>query len=399
MFIALILTFKTDRMSLFTNYSLKQFFKFALLLMALSIGLFSLYYTNNMVKKLSGEERKKISQWAEALKMLNTADSQDITFYANIIESNTTIPVILADGNTILGHRNLDSLNLKRKGYLEEYFEELKSKNEPIKIKIIEDIYQYVYYDDSTILRQLKSYPLYQLGIVGLFVVVSYFAFSYSRKSEQNQVWVGLARETAHQLGTPMSSLMGWLELMEAEPSYANEETYSEMRKDLDRLKVITDRFSKIGSTPILKKTDVNEALENAIQYMKIRSAETVSFIFNKPEVPAYANINIPLFEWVVENLCKNAIDAMEGKGVILFNVRQRNKVIVIDISDTGKGMPKSLFKRVFKPGFTTKKRGWGLGLSLVKRIIENYHKGQIMVKESIPNKKTTFRIILKHLN
>lgn len=387
------------KISIFNNYSLKQYLKFSLLLMALAIGLFSLWYTNNMVQTLSVEERKKISQWAEAFKMLNTADSQDITFYANIIESNTTIPVILADGDVIIGHRNIDSIQLKKKGFLEEYFESLKSFNEPIKIKIMDDYYQYIYYDDSTILKQLKSYPLYQLGIVGLFVVVSYFAFSYSRKSEQNQVWVGLARETAHQLGTPMSSLLGWLDLMESDRTYANEDTYGEMRKDLDRLKVITDRFSKIGSTPVLKKLDINEVLENAIKYMQIRSAETVSFIFNKTGEPVYAYINVPLFEWVIENICKNAIDAMEGQGVILFHVRQRNKVIIIDISDTGKGLPKALFKRVFKPGFTTKQRGWGLGLSLVKRIVENYHNGHIFVKESIPHKRTTFRIVLKHIS
>ncbi len=387
-------------MSLFNNYSLKQYLKFTLLLMALAIGLFSLYYTNNMVKKLSLEERKKINQWAEAYEMINKADSIDeLNIYLKIIESNTTIPVILTDNTGILNHRNLDSIQLKNKNYPQQYLESIKTKNDPIKIKIADDYYQYVYYDDSSTLKQLKSYPFYQLGIVCLFVVVSYFAFSYSRKSEQNQVWVGLARETAHQLGTPMSSLMAWVDLMEIDPSYANTETYTEMRKDLDRLKVITDRFSKIGSSPILKKQDVVAVLENAIQYMKIRSADTVFYNFKKTEETCTAIMNIPLFEWVVENLCKNAIDAMEGKGTITFNIRQRNKVVIIDISDDGKGMPKALFKRVFKPGFTTKQRGWGLGLSLVKRIIENYHKGQIFVKESIPHKRTTFRIILKHID
>ncbi len=400
MIIALLLNIYLAQMSLFNNYSLKQYLKFSLLLMALSIGLFSLYYTNNMVKKLALEERKKISQWAEAYEMINKADSIDeLNIYLKIIESNTTIPVILTDATGILNHRNLDSVALKNKNYLQSYFESIKTKNEPIKIKIADDDYQYVYYDDSTTLKQLKRYPFYQLGIVGLFIVVSYFAFSYSRKSEQNQVWVGLARETAHQLGTPMSSLMAWVDLMELDPTHANPDTYIEMRKDLDRLKVITDRFSKIGSKPILKKHDVVAALEHSIQYMQVRSAESVIYDFKEPEEPCYAILNIPLFEWVIENLCKNAMDAMEGKGTISFHIRQRNEVVVIDISDTGKGMPKSLFKRVFKPGFTTKQRGWGLGLSLVKRIIENYHKGHIYVKESIPNKRTTFRIVLKHID
>lgn len=399
MIIALFLNVYQMSMSLFNNYSLKQYLKFSLLLMALAIGLFSLYYTNTMVEKLSLEERKKISQWAEAYEMINKADSIDeLNIYLKIIESNTTIPVILTDATGILNHRNLDSSASKNEKALNAYYESIKTKNEPIKIKIADNDYQYVYYDDSTTLKQLKRYPFYQLGIVGLFIVVSYFAFSYSRKSEQNQVWVGLARETAHQLGTPMSSLMAWVDLMELDPSHANPETYTEMRKDLDRLKVITDRFSKIGSRPILKVHDVAQVLENAIHYMQIRSADTVIYDFKEPNETCTAILNVPLFEWVIENLCKNAIDAMEGKGTISFHIRQRNKVVVIDISDTGKGMPKALFKRVFKPGFTTKQRGWGLGLSLVKRIVENYHKGHIYVKESVPNKRTTFRIILKHI-
>ncbi|MES2617842.1 MAG: HAMP domain-containing sensor histidine kinase [Bacteroidota bacterium] len=384
-------------MSLFNNYSLKQYLKFSLLLMALSIGLFSLFYSNKMVKNLSIEERKKIKQWAEAFEMLNQAtEDDDISFYANILESNTTIPVILADENGIISHRNLDTVKLKRKNYLNDYYQELKSNQQEIKIRIADNDYQYVYYDDSTILKQLKSYPFYQLGIVALFIIVSYFAFSYSRKSEQNQVWVGLARETAHQLGTPMSSLMAWVDLMELDPQQANEETYAEMRKDLDRLKMITDRFSKIGSIPILKKSNIVDILDSSIDYMRTRSPETVSINMIRPQQPIYADLNIPLFEWVVENLCKNAIDAMEGHGEIIFNIKAKGKILLLDVSDNGKGMPKSLFKSVFRPGFTTKKRGWGLGLSLVKRIIENYHKGHISVKESVPNKRTTFRIVLK---
>ncbi len=281
---------------------------------------------------------------------------------------------------------------------MQAYFEELKAETQPIEIKIEESYSQYVYYDESSTLKQLKIYPFYQLGIVGLFVIVSYFAFSYSRRSEQNQVWVGLAKETAHQLGTPMSSLMAWVDLIESDNSFATAESFSEMRKDLDRLKMITERFSKIGSTPVLSKVDIGLQLHSAVDYIKTRSPEEVHYIFAEITPGLHANINAPLFDWVVENICKNAMDAMEGKGSITIRCRAKGEWIAIDISDTGKGMPKSLFNRVFKPGFTTKKRGWGLGLSLVKRIIENYHKGHIFVKESIPNKKTTFRISLKQV-
>lgn len=369
-----------------------------MLLSALGIGLFSLYYTNKMVKEIAIEERKKISQYAEATEAITKYDPSselDISFYFKVLESNTTIPVILADDKGIITHKNLDSNKIKSQKEIDKYYKYLKENTKPIAIKIAENDYQYVFYDDSSILKKLKVYPFYQLGIVGLFVVVSYFAFSYSRKSEQNQVWVGLAKETAHQLGTPMSSLMAWVELMAIDNTHANDETYTEMRKDLDRLKVITDRFSKIGSVPILKKENLTEVLQHSIDYMKTRSAETVEFHYQQTE-PNLVKLNVPLFEWVIENLIKNAIDSMEGVGHIYFNTRIKGKTLLLDISDTGKGISKGLFKRIFNPGFTTKKRGWGLGLSLVKRIIVNYHKGQIFVKESIPNKRTTFRLILK---
>lgn len=379
------------------DYSTKQYLKVILLLLAMAIGLFSLYYSNKMVQKLSMEERKKISQWAEAQELIAKSEpEQDISFYAKIVESNTTIPVFLADESGYLTYRNIDSTWKRSKKKIDAYFQELKLETQPIEIKITDDYSQYVYYDESSTLKQLKIYPLIQLGIVSLFVLVSYFAFSYSRRSEQNQVWVGLAKETAHQLGTPMSSLMAWVDLIDSDRSFANEESLGEMRKDLDRLKVITERFSKIGSTPVLSAVDISVQLRHAINYIRTRSAEEVIYVIEEMPNHLMANINVPLFEWVIENVCKNAIDAMDGRGTITINCRLKGHLIVIDISDTGKGMPKALFKRVFKPGFTTKKRGWGLGLSLVKRIIENYHKGHIFVRESIPNKKTTFRILLK---
>jgi len=381
------------------SYTTKKYLKIALLLLALAIGLFSLYYSNRMVVKLSLEERKKISQWAEAQELIATSEpEQDLNFYGKIVESNSTIPVFLADESGYISFRNIDTAKYKSKKRIQAYFEELKSETQPIEIKITEDYSQFVYYDESSTLKQLKVYPFYQLGIVGLFVVVSYFAFSYSRRSEQNQVWVGLAKETAHQLGTPMSSLMAWVDLIESDNSFATHDSFVEMRKDLDRLKMITERFSKIGSTPVLAPVDISSQLYSAIEYIKTRSSEEVHYVFGEMTEGLMANINAPLFDWVVENICKNAMDAMEGRGTITIKCRTNGDWIAIDISDTGKGMPASLFKRVFKPGFTTKKRGWGLGLSLVKRIIENYHKGHIFVKESIPNKKTTFRISLKRL-
>jgi nitrogen fixation/metabolism regulation signal transduction histidine kinase len=381
------------------SYTTKKYLKILLLLLALAIGLFSLYYSNRMVEKLSLEERKKIRQWAEAQELIaKSAPEQDISFYARIVESNSTIPVFLADESGYISFRNIDTALIKSPRKLKAYFEELKAEMQPIEIRITDEYSQFVYYDESSTLKQLKVYPFYQLGIVGLFVVVSYFAFSYSRRSEQNQVWVGLAKETAHQLGTPMSSLMAWVDLIESDNSFATHDSFVEMRKDLDRLRMITERFSKIGSTPVLAPADIGLQLESAIHYIKTRSSEEVHYVFDEITPGLVANINGPLFDWVVENICKNAIDAMEGRGTITIKCRNFKSWIAIDISDNGKGMPKSLFKRVFKPGFTTKKRGWGLGLSLVKRIIENYHKGHIFVRESIPNKKTTFRISLKSI-
>ncbi len=382
------------------TYKLKKIIKISLLIIAVIIGLFSLLYSNNMVKKLSEEERKKIKLWAYAQHMITNAETeQELNIYLTLVESNNTIPVILSDGKNVISFRNLDSNAIKRDGYIESYFEDIKEKNEPIEVNISPTELQYVYYDDSSTLKQLKTYPYYQLGIVALFIAVSYFAFSYSRKSEQNQVWVGLAKETAHQLGTPMSSLMGWVDLMEIDKSYANEDSFEEMRKDLDRLKVITDRFSKIGAVPILSETNIGEQLTKAIQYIQTRSSEQVIYQYENIDFNLFADINVPLFDWVIENICKNAMDAMEGTGTITISCFLKNKSIIIDLSDNGKGIPSGLQKRIFKPGFTTKKRGWGLGLSLVKRIIENYHKGHIFVKESIPYKKTTFRIILKSKN
>jgi signal transduction histidine kinase len=238
----------------------------------------------------------------------------------------------------------------------------------------------------------LRYYPFVVLGVVALFILVSYFAFSFSRRAEENQIWVGLAKETAHQLGTPISSLMGWVDVIEM--GEMPENASDEMRKDIRRLQIITERFSKIGSEPILKKVELNEALTQSVDYMKTRSGKRVNFEINTTQ-PVFAMLNQNLFDWVIENLTKNSIDAMEGQGDLKYTIQKKAGRVVLDISDTGKGIPRNRFKSIFKPGYTTKRRGWGLGLSLAKRIINDYHQGQIFVQESLPNVKTTIRIVL----
>jgi signal transduction histidine kinase len=260
---------------------------------------------------------------------------------------------------------------------------------------LYKDQRNYIFYKDSILLTQLRYYPTFQLIVVGLFLIVAYLAFSSSRNAEQNQVWIGMAKETAHQLGTPLSSLMAWVELMKLRGM--DEETAVEVEKDISRLQTITERFSKIGSRPTLHKEALLPILENSVNYIKRRTSSKIEFaIKNMQNSDVKVPINIPLFEWVIENLCKNAVDAMENKGSITVCLTDQKQFVYIDISDTGKGMAKGKFKTVFKPGFTTKSRGWGLGLSLAKRIIENYHAGEIFVKSSEINKGTTFRIVLK---
>ena len=304
----------------------------------------------------------------------------------------------MSETGRVIQHINLEKSDKPKdkisEAILKSKIEEFKLENEPIDIPIDEKTVFKVYYGKSTVLKQLAYYPYVVLGIVALFMLVSYFAFSYSTRSEQNQVWVGLAKETAHQLGTPISSLMGWVECLEMD--IIPENAPIEMRKDIDRLKIITERFSKIGSEPILEEVELNQVLRDSITYMQTRSGVNVHFDVQLANHNVYSKINVNLFNWVVENLIKNSIDAMEGRGDLLFKVYARNQKVIIDFIDNGKGIHRNQMTDIFKPGFTTKKRGWGLGLSLAKRIIEDYHKGQIFVKESNPFVKTTFRIILE---
>ncbi len=379
-------------------YTQKQRWKILLLIAALLIGAASLWYTNKLVKNLAEEERKKIQLWAEATKKL--ADINDITtdlnFLSSVISNNTTIPVIMTDSkDELVSSRNLDSLKATDKEYIREQIAIMRSSHEPIEILLPGDNKNYILYKDSTLLVKLRYYPYFQLAVIALFLLVSYLAFSNSRKAEQNQVWVGMAKETAHQLGTPLSSLIAWLEFLKlkgADTAYT-----SEIEKDIQRLQTITDRFSKIGSAPALEKENVQQVLQHSVDYIKSRTSDRVSFsIHGNEKNVIHAPMNIPLFEWVIENLLKNSIDAMGGMGTIKLAITDQHQFVYIDISDTGKGIPKNSYKNIFKPGYTTKKRGWGLGLSLSKRIIEDYHDGQIFVKNSEVNKGTTIRIVLK---
>jgi two-component system, sporulation sensor kinase D len=320
----------------------------------------------------------------------------DISFVFEVIKNNTTVPVILTnEKNEIISFRNLDSLKASDPEYLRMQLKKMSQQRPPIIIALLNGQKNYIYYKDSTLLTQLRYYPFFQLAVIGLFLFVSYLAFNASRNAEQNQVWIGMAKETAHQLGTPISSLRAWIELLKMKGS--DKGYHPEIEKDLERLQTIADRFSKIGSAPKLKEHNLLIVLEHAIDYIKNRTSEKVKFRISSSldessiEVP----LNIPLFEWVVENLFKNAIDAMNGAGNISVHISNMKDMVYIDISDTGKGIPKSKFKTIFKPGYTTKSRGWGLGLTLVKRIVEDYHAGQIFVKQSEINKGTTFRIIL----
>ena len=379
-------------------YTRKQRWKLILLLIALFIGIGSLWYTNQLVKKLSIEEKKKVELWAEATRQISDFNTEpgDISFALSVLTNNTTVPVILTDGNNqVISTRNLDSLLSEDASYLKKELQIMKEQHEPITISFASNQKNYIYYKDSYILTQLRLYPYFQLLVIALFLIVSYLAFSSSRNAEQNQVWVGMAKETAHQLGTPLSSLMAWLEYLKSQ-EYP-EEHISEIEKDISRLNTITERFSKIGSAPALKKENLTEVLQNSINYIKTRSSSRIIFtLTNKQNYNVEAPLNVALFEWVLENIFKNAIDAMGGEGSINVLITDQQQFAYIDITDSGKGISKSKYKTVFKPGYTSKSRGWGLGLSLSKRIVEEYHAGEIFVKSSEQNKGTTFRIVLK---
>jgi signal transduction histidine kinase len=379
-------------------YFKKRRWKILLLLLAVVIGVGAFLYTNWLVKNMAKEERKSVELWAEATQKLASYDidsNADITFLNDILVRNTTIPIIITDSLDHIGDtRNIAFTEKNKDKVLRRELRKMKEENDPIKIIVSESETQYLYYRDSILLENLKYYPLVQFAVVFLFILVAYIAFNSSRNSEQNQVWVGMSKETAHQLGTPISSLMAWVELLKMQN--IDENLIQEFEKDTQRLEKITERFSKIGSIPELIPTDVSETIRSTVEYLKTRSSGKIKFILDFDTDREYiAPINASLFSWVIENLCKNAIDAMNNNGTIQVSIAEKNGQMSIEVSDTGKGISKAYFKTVFQPGFTTKKRGWGLGLSLAKRIVENYHKGKIFLKQSEINKGTTFKIML----
>jgi signal transduction histidine kinase len=379
-------------------YRYKTLWKLALILFAVVIGLLSLLYTGSLVRKLKAEERKKVEIWAEATRQIISAPDtgQNLEFLSRIIEENTTVPVIWTDqSDNIIAAKNFDPDKINDTKYLTVRLGKMKAKTDPIIISLPDGVIQKVYYRDSTILRQLIYYPYVQLSVIILFIIVSYMAFSSSRKAEQNQVWVGMSKETAHQLGTPTSSLAGWIEILqEKHPDVAVAE---EMSRDILRLEKVAERFSKIGSQPALENENIIVLLHQTINYLKSRTSSKIIFrIEPGPGTEIILPVNSALFGWVIENVCKNAIDATEGDGEINISAVDGQESVIIDIEDNGKGIPKSAHKKIFRPGYTTKRHGWGLGLSLTKRIVEDYHKGKIFVRYSEPGKGTCIRIVLK---
>ena len=379
--------------------------KILLVISAVVIAVASLVVSHLLVHDLVKEERKNMSVWAEALRSFNNADENtDLALVLKVIEGNEHIPAIVVDGRgRVREHRNLgrkwhsaaDSVE-----YITRKAQSMKAQGNVIRISLDSpyteghDDYMEVCFGESLMLRRLAYYPYVQLGVVLIFVVVAIFALLSSKRAEQNKVWVGLSKETAHQLGTPISSLMAWVEVLRE--TYPQDELIPEMDKDVRRLQRIAERFSKIGSLPEPKPENLNDVVSNVVQYIRRRTRNKVSIVVDMPEHPLIVMMSAPLFEWVVENLCKNAIDAMDGQGRITLTARDEQDCFSVEVADTGKGIASKNFRNVFMPGFTTKSRGWGLGLSLAKRIVEEYHHGRIFVKSSEIGRGTTFRIELR---
>ena len=377
-------------------YDSRQRLKYLFIIAAIFIAIASVFVSDMLIKDLAREEREKIEIWAEATRVLTSEDpSLNMNLILKIIQGNTSIPVMLCnDQDSVMNYKNIELPEKGAEEYLRNKVEELKHKNQPIPIDMEDGTFQYLYYDDSINLKRLLVYPYAQLSVMAVFILLAFIALASTKRAEQNKVWVGLSKETAHQLGTPISSLIAWLEyltLKDIDPTLL-----TEMEKDVKRLEMIAERFSKIGSTPEPVPVDICQSINSAVEYMQTRISSKVKISIEAPGHPVVVLMNNSLFSWVVENLCKNAVDAMEGQGSITFHIEEKGKNVRIDVTDTGKGILKSRFKTVFNPGYTTKKRGWGLGLSLVKRIVESYHGGKIFVKSSEIGKGTTFRIELR---
>ena len=370
-----------------------------LALIAIVIVSATIFYSQYLSRKIAADERQKVALWVGASKAIISNPGMDLTLPNLIRNGQQSIPIIETNEvDSIMGFINLDSSKAATdKNYLEHQLKKFRSENHPLEFKISDSPYiaNRYYYGHTTLLDEVRYYPMVQLAIVALFIFFILYSITIRNTATQNQLWAGMAKETAHQLGTPVSSLEGWVEMLKE--SELDPRTVQEIQKDVDRLKLVSDRFGKIGSKPQLEERDLLGQIKYMVEYIRKRAAGRVQFIVNTPEKEKlYARISGPLFDWVIENLLKNALDAMEGKGSITITIQDLEKEILVDVTDTGKGIAAKNLQKVFKPGFTTKKRGWGLGLSLSKRIIEQYHKGQLFVRQSEPGKGTTFRIVLK---
>jgi K+-sensing histidine kinase KdpD len=383
--------------------------KWIILAVSVVISISSIFYTNVLVEQLKERERNQVKLFAKALEYTTNDQENNILFITEeIIYKNNSIPLILADEkDQVVNHNNIDikeNWSLERKNEtLKKELGEMKNTYPPVEIVLKDpttgEVFgkQFVYYKNSFLLTQLIAYPYIQLSVIAIFGFISYLAFNYSRTAEQNRVWVGLAKETAHQLGTPLSSLMAWIEVLRDDPLIKNKGIVDELDKDIKKLIIVTERFSSIGSTPTLKEENIYHLVNNVVGYLRPRVSSKINFEVYTLSETIMAKIHAPLLEWVIENLCKNAVDAMGSSGTIAIKIlRGGAGRVLVDISDTGKGIPKANVANVFKPGFTTKKRGWGLGLALAKRIIEMYHDGRIFVKSSDEGQGTTFRIELR---
>ncbi|MBI1191961.1 MAG: hypothetical protein GC205_02125 [Bacteroidetes bacterium] len=381
-------------------YRYKDHLKTVLLVIGGMIVGATVWYTSRIAAQIKEEEKRKVEIFAKALVTATQGpDEQSFGFILDVIKSNESIPQILVDDQgTIMEYNNLDSMRATRDpDFLASQLARMKEYADPIVVPLDQDLEQYLYYNHSALYDRVRYFPILQLSIIGLFLGAAYAVFSTSRRAEQNRVWVGMSKETAHQLGTPISSLVAWVEyLRESEEGKALGSVLEEMDKDVQRLETIAERFSKVGSAPDLHPVDLRLALQESVEYIRRRSSVSkVDIRLDFPDQPVQAAINEPLFAWVIENLLKNALDAMEGSGSIGLKLGQKHQTSWVDISDSGKGIPKNRWQKVFEPGFSTKKRGWGLGLTLTRRIVENYHAGKVFVKDSQPGQGTTFRIEL----
>ena len=377
-----ITTFAANYTSFFMKNWLSNNLYTIILTILLVIVVLSVSFTTRLANKFAEEEYRKIELWAEATRQLIMADENDnIDLILSVMEGNTTIPVYMVDSaHQLLLSRNVQEPKHNKEEFYKQRINDLRLSQEPIVVQVNEEVTQYIYYEDSTLLRRLYWFPYVQLAVIIAFIAIAVIALIMAQRSEQNSLWVGLSKETAHQLGTPISSLNAWNELLKT--TYPNDALLPQMDEDIRRLQMIAERFSKIGSQPTLDQQAILPIVHSAMEYMRMRTSNKITYTL-QADTDCQVLVCKPLFEWVIENLCKNAIDSMEGKGDITLSLTKQENKVYLDIADTGKGIDRRHFKTIFKPGYTSKKRGWGLGLSLAKRIIEDYHRGKLFVKQS----------------